>query len=83
MISLLITTPILLRHFSLYSWQRFYCHQAGLISEGYTWKQWVHTIPKKGGKNKERMSEPDSDVEIISRTENRFEYTKAITGVSP
>ena len=40
-------------------------------------------MPKKGGKNKARMSEPDLDVEIISTRENMFEYTKAITGVSP
>ena len=39
-------------------------------------------MPKKGGKKKTRESEPDSDVEIISRTEIKFEDTNSITGVS-
>ena len=45
--------------------------------------QWIHTITKKGAKKKERASEPDSDVEIISKKEIKFEDIKGITGVVP
>ena len=38
---------------------------------------------EKGGKKKAKASEVDSYVEIISRTEIKFEDTKAFTGVSP
>ena len=38
-------------------------------------------MPKKGGKKKERESEPDSDGDIISRMKINFEDTKDITGV--
>ena len=37
-------------------------------------------MPKKSGKKEPKASEVDSDVEIISRTEIKFEDTKAITG---
>ena len=40
-------------------------------------------MPKRGGKKKEKSSEVDSDVEIISRMKIKFEDTKAITGAAP
>ena len=40
-------------------------------------------MPKKGRKKKAEASEVDSDVELISRTEIKFEDTKAITRVAP
>ena len=39
-------------------------------------------MPKWGGNKKAKTSEVDSDVDIISRTEIRFEDTKDITWVS-
>ena len=40
-------------------------------------------MPKRSGKKKGKASEVDLDVDIISRTEIKFEDTKAITGVDP
>ena len=37
-------------------------------------------MPKRSGKKKGKASEVDLDVDIISRTEIKFEDTKAITG---
>ena len=36
-------------------------------------------MPKKSGKKKDKETEVDSDVDIISRTAITFEDTKAIT----
>ena len=40
-------------------------------------------MPKNGSKKKEKASEEDLDVEIIFRTEIKFENTKDIIGVAP
>ena len=37
-------------------------------------------MPKNSGNKKAKAGEVDSDVEIISRTEIKFEDTKAIVG---
>ena len=40
-------------------------------------------MPKKSSKRKAKASKPKLDVEVISRTETKYEDTKDITGVSP
>ena len=40
-------------------------------------------MDKRGVKKKEKTSEVNSNVEIISRIEIRFEDIESITGVSP
>ena len=42
-------------------------------------------MPKKGARKKSKVSEADSDVEVIldTRIETMLEYTKAIRGISP
>ena len=40
-------------------------------------------MPKKCSKKKARASEPDSNVDIISKTEIKFEDTEDITWADP
>ena len=40
-----------------------------------------HTMPKKGGNKKAKVTEEDSDLEVFPRMEIIYEDTKAITGV--
>ena len=42
-------------------------------------------MPKKGAKKKSKVSEADSDVEVIldTRIEIMFEYSKAVRWISP
>lgn len=53
------------------------------IEKDYFLKDKNNIIPKKGGKKKENTSEVESNMEIISRTEIKYEDTKDFTRVAP